>query len=166
MTDKVVALMYQSWDDLDHAVAGLTAEEATARHDGGSSIAWTLGHVTHMVDSWLVVNFQGLPPHPVINDTAFARGGGGEANDWPAILAGVKEVRDAARRFLDQEPDLDRLIPYHGSIQYLHPVGLSLRYALMRIAAHHFVHAGEIVTIRSRMGQPVPDVPDWGRTLV
>jgi hypothetical protein len=58
------------------------------------------------------------------------------------------------------------MIVYDGSIEYLRPIGLSLRYALMRIAAHHFVHVGEIVTIRSRLGHTVGDFPDWGRDLV
>jgi len=80
----------------------------------------------------------------------------------------VKEVREVVRGFLDprQEPDLEHIIPYGGSIKYLHPVGLSLRYAIMRIAAHHFVHMGEIVTIRSRLGHPIEDFPEWGQALV
>ena len=166
MPDKLVSLMYQSWDDLDRAVGGLSAAEATARHDGESSIAWTVGHVTNMVDSWLVVKFQGLPPHPVISDPVFRTGGTGDASGWLTILSGVGEVREAARRFLeDGTLDLDRVVPYDGSISYLRPVGLSLRYALMRIAAHHFVHVGEIATIRSRLGHSV-DFPEWGRILV
>ena len=167
MPDKVVALMYESWADLDRAVSGLTPDEATVYHNDGSSIAWTVGHVTHMLDSWIVVRFQDLPPHPVISNPMFRAGGSGEAKDWPMILAGVKEVREAASRFLDrQEPDLDRMIPYDGSLQFLRPLGLSLRYAVMRIAAHHFVHVGEIVTIRSRLGHAIEDFPEWGRALV
>ena len=168
MPEKLVALMYESWADVDRAVSGLTPEDATARHAGGSSIAWTLGHVTHMLDSWIVVRFQGLPPHPVISHPMFRTGGSGEAEDWSMILAGAKEVREASREFLDsgQRPDLDLLIPYDGSINYLRPVGLSLRYAKMRIAAHHFVHVGEVVTVRSRLGHEIGDFPEWGQTLV
>ncbi len=168
MPNRLIALVYESWADLDRAVSGLTPEEATARHDGGSSIAWTVGHVTHMLDKWVVVRFQGLPSHPVIGDPMFRVGGSGEAKDWPMILAGVKEVREAVRRFLDssQEPDLDRVIPYDGSIEFLRPAGLSLRYAVMRIAAHHFVHVGEVVTIRSRLGHAMDDNPEWGKALV
>ncbi len=168
MPNKLIALMYESWADLDRAVSGLTPEEAKARHDGGSSIAWTLGHVTHMLDSWIIMRFQGLPPHPVISHPTFRTGGSGEAKDWPMILAGVKEVRDTARGFLDsrQEADLDSVIPYDGSIKYLRAVGLSLRYAVMRIAAHHFVHIGEVVTIRSRLGHEIEDCPEWGQNLV
>lgn len=66
MENHLVALMYESWAGLDRAADGVTAEEATARHDGGSSIAWTLGHVTQHLDSWINVNFQGRPPDPVM----------------------------------------------------------------------------------------------------
>lgn len=84
------------------------------------------------------------------------------------VLTAVEEVRAAARRFLDpmQPADLDRVIPYDGSIQFLRPVGLRLSYAVMRISAHHFLHAGEVVTIRSRLGHTVDEGPEWGKALV
>jgi hypothetical protein len=53
MADKLILLMYQSWTDLDNAIDGLSAEQATTWYDGGSVIAWTVGHVTTQVDSWL-----------------------------------------------------------------------------------------------------------------
>ena len=167
MREKFVALMYESWADLDRALSGLTRDEATACHNDGSSIAWTVGHVTSMLDSWILVRFQGLPPHPVISNPMFRAGGSGEAKDWPMIVSGMKEVREAARRYFDgQDPDLDRMIAYDGSIKFLRPLGLSLRYAVMRIAAHHFVHVGEVVTIRSRLGHASKDFAEWGQDLV
>ena len=50
-------------------------------------------------------------------------------------------------------------------LQFLRETGLRLSYALMRIAAHHFIHAGEIVTVRSRLGHDTDSLarPDWGR---
>ena len=72
--------------------------------------------------------------------------------DPEGILAAADEVRHQARLYLDSEPPIDRVISYHGSIQFLRETGLRLSYALMRIAAHYFIHAGEIVTIRSRLG--------------
>lgn len=167
-TDKLILFMYRSWADVDRAIEGLTAEEATARHHGGSSVAWTFGHVACMIASWINTRFVGMPPHPVISRPAFRSGGSGEADDWSAVQAAVREVRDGSRRFLDAvpAPDLDRVLPYDGSIAELRPVGLSLRYALMRISAHHFVHVGEIVTIRSQLGHVVGDFPDWGHDLV
>lgn len=168
MPDKLILYMYQSWMDLDAAVAGLTAEEATTRDHGGSSIAWTAGHVANMVDSWLNVRFQKLPPHPLISQTAFRTGESGDASDWPGIEAGVAEVRRRAKALLDADPgpDLDQTIPYDGSIQYLRPVGLSIRYAVLRIAAHHFLHTGEIGTLRARIGRPIPDDREWGKTFL
>lgn len=168
MPNKLIALMYESWAQVDRTGEGLTLQEATTRHDGGSSIAWTVGHVTHMVDSWLNVRFQHLPPHPFISHPNFRTGGSGEERDWPMVLAAVKEVREAARRFLDSEQELKlaRLIPYDGSIPFLRSAGLPLSYAVMRIAAHHFMHAGEIITIRSRLGHVLDEGPDWGQALV
>ena len=51
MSNELILLMYESWDQLDRSMDGLTAEEITARHEVGSSIAWTVAHVTTMVDS-------------------------------------------------------------------------------------------------------------------
>ena len=168
MPDKLILLMYESWAQLDRSMGGLTPEEMTTRYNGGSSVAWTFGHVTNMVDSWINVRFQGLSPHPVISQVDFRTGGSGEAKDWPTISAAVSEVRGAAIRFLDSktDSDLDHVIPYDGSIVFLRPVGMSLRYAVMRITAHHFQHAGEVVTVRSRLGHEIDDFPDWGRALV
>ena len=170
MPNKLVLLTYESWADLYRAIDGLTAEEATTRSHGSSAVAWTLGHVTHMVDSWINVRFQGLPPHPVIDDPAFRAGGGGEALDWRTVLAAAGEVRDTARVFLNtvDEADLDRVIPYDGSIGLLRDTGLRLGYALMRITAHHYIHVGEIVTVRSRLGHATgeTELPDWGRALI
>ena len=167
MPHSFALFLYESWSLLDDAVEGLTPEEATTRHDGGSSIAWTIGHVTTMVDSWINVNFQGLPPHPILGREQFRVGGTGEWDDWAGILAATDEVRRQARLYLGSEPPVDEVIPYNGSIQFLRKTGLRLSYALMRIAAHHFIHAGEIVTIRSRLGHDTDRLgrPDWGRAL-
>ena len=170
MPNKLVLLTYESWADLYRAIDGLTPEEATTRSHGSSAIAWTLGHVTHMVDSWINVRFQGLTAHAVIVDPGFRAGGGGEALDWATVLNAAGEVRDTARRFLDtaDEADLDRVIPYDGSIELLRGTGLRLGYALMRITAHHYIHVGEIVTARSRLGHDMSEteLPDWGRALL
>lgn len=167
MPQKLTLFLYESWDMLDEAVEGLTPVEATTRHDGGSSIAWTIGHVTTMVDSWINVNFQGLPPHPIIGGRQFSIGGTGEWSDWTGIRTAAGEVRHQARLYLDSEPPIDRVVPYQGSIQFLRGTGLRLSYALMRIAAHHFIHTGEIITIRSRLGHDTDRLarPDWGRPL-
>ena len=169
MPRKLVLLLYESWDQIDGSVEGLTHEEATTRHDGGSSIAWTVGHVTTMVDSWINARFQDLPRQPFISSPNYLVGGSGEEKDWQKVLAASAEVRETARGFLDSEPlpDLDQVVPYDGSIEFLRQTGLRLSYALMRIAAHHFMHAGEIVTVRSRLGHDTDELfgSDWGRSL-
>ena len=167
MPHALALFLYESWSLLDDAVAGLALEEATTRHDGGSSIAWTIGHVTTMVDSWINVNFQGLPPHPFLAGDRFRNGGTGECDDWEGVLAATDDVRRSARLYLDSEPPIDTVVPYAGSIEFLRETGLRLSYALLRIAAHHFIHAGEIVTIRSRLGHDTDRLsgPDWGRPL-
>ncbi len=167
MPDRLILFLYQSWTYLDESVAGLTREEATTRHFGGSSVAWTIGHVATMVDSWLNANFQGLPPHPFIAGDRFRNGGTGECDDWEEVLAATEEVRRRARLYLDSDPPVDTVVPYAGSIEFLRETGLRLSYALLRISAHHFIHGGEIVTIRSRLGHDTDGLsgPDWGRQL-
>ncbi len=167
MPDRLVLFLYASWKNLDESVAGLTREEATTRHFGGSSVAWTIGHVTTMVDSWLNTNQQGLPPHPFLAGDRFRNGGTGECEDWEGVLAATDEVRGRARLYLDSDPPVDHVVPYGGSIEFLRETGLRLSYALLRISAHHFIHGGEIVTIRSRLGHDTDSLsaPDWGRPL-
>ena len=167
MPDRLSLFIYESWKNLDVSVSGLTREEATARHFGGSSVAWTIGHVTTMVDSWLNTNFQGLPPHPFLAGDRFRNGGTGECEDWEGVLAATDEVRGRARLYLDSDPPIDHVVPYRGSIEFLRETGLRLSYALLRISSHHFIHAGEIVTIRSWLGHDTDSLsaPDWGRPL-
>jgi hypothetical protein len=169
LSDNLVPLIYQSWSDLDNAVAGLTPEQATERRDGQSAIAWTVGHVSQQVDSWLNMRLQGLPPHPLVSDPRFHTGASGDADDWPGLLAAVREVRATARAFLDAEPapSLDLRVPYTGGIPYLRATGLSLRHALVSIAAHHWMHVGEITTLRSLRGHYVEaSRGEWGRAFV
>ena len=168
MPDRLALFVYETWKNLDDSVEGLTRQEATIRHFGGSSIAWTIGHVDTMVDSWLNVNFQGLAPHPFISGGQFLPGSSGECDDWEGVLNATSEIRRKARSFLDSEPYVDQVIPYSGSIEFLRETGLRLSYALLRIAYHHLVHVGEIVTIRSRLGHDTDSIsdPEWGRPLV
>lgn len=170
MPGDLTLLVYQAWDDLDLAVADLTPEQALERWNGQSAIAWSVGHVTQQVDSWLNTRIQGLAPHPLIADPRFHTGGDGGAEDWPALLAAVAEVRARARRFLEAEPapPLDLRVPYTGGILFLRETGLTLRHALVSIAAHHFGHVGEIETLRSLRGIPRPERGrrDWGRAFV
>ena len=168
MAEKLVELLFQSWEDLDHAIEGLSASEAEARHQGLSPVSWTVGHVSQQVDSWFNVRFAGGQPHPLLGDAMFRTGASGDAPAWETVLAAVADVSEAARRFLDTvgTEDLERVVPYTGGIEYLRPVGLKLSYALMRTATHHFLHGGEIVTVRSLIGRSADDSWVWGTALI
>jgi hypothetical protein len=160
-SSKLVGLLFEAWKDVDRVLADLEAEEAVRAPDGGSSFAWTAAHVANQVDAWINVRFQPRAPHELIGQSRFRVGGTGAADDWQAIQAGAQEVRDAARSYLEglSESDLDLVIPYDGSLEHLRESGLSLRYALLRICAHHYFHIGEIATKRSALGQRVGDYP-------
>jgi hypothetical protein len=58
-----------------------------------------------------------------------------------------------------RDADLTRTVPYDGSLLALWATGLSLRYTLARIAAHHYVHIGEIAAKRDALGHQVGDYP-------
>ena len=168
MSEKAIPLLYLAWGDLDRVVGGLSDEDAT-RCDGGSSIAWTIGHLAQQMDRWLLGRFQGLRPHPLIGQATFSTGASGDWSVWPAVVTGLAEVRTAARRFLDADPtpSLDLTVPYDGHMKTLHGTGLPLRFALLTIVIHHYEHIGEIGTIRSRWGHTLPVYPsNWGSALL
>jgi hypothetical protein len=152
-------LLYSAWADFDRAIAGLSAADAVDRRNGGNAIGWTVAHVTSTIDSWINVRFQGLAPNAVIAAHGF--GSSGDAADWLAIQQAVAEVRSAARPYLDAlaESDLDRTLPYTGGIAFLRERGFSLRYAVLRSSAHHYVHLGEVVALRARLGHQTGDFP-------
>jgi hypothetical protein len=165
---RAVGLLYESLNDLDLALAGLSDGQVIERRNGGSSFAWTAAHVTQMFESWILRQFMGRPRHPLFADPNLGAGGSGATADWPTIRAAIREVRTTARLFLDglTAADLARTVPYTGSVAILQRRDLNLEYALMRIAAHHFVHASEIATIRSTLGTPIEDNRDWGRLFL
>lgn len=162
---KTVRRLFAAWEDTDRVLAGLSEAEAATPVVEGSSFAWTLGHLSNSFDSWINVRFQGLAPHPLIGQSNFRIGGSGSTNDWPAIQSGTRDVRDAARDYLQslEEEDLELVIPYDGSIVALRSTGLCLRDALDVIIAHHYFHVGEIATKRGLLGHQVGDFPrpDW-----
>ena len=76
----LVGVVCDAWADLDRAVVGIAPEVALRRwdEDWESSIAWTLAHVTELVDSWIIVRFQGLPANPLVGQGRFRGGRGRE----------------------------------------------------------------------------------------
>ncbi len=157
---KLVGLLLDAWEDCDRVLSGLTPDEAV-RAAGGSSFAWTAAHVANQVDAWINVRFQDLSPHPLIGEQRFRVGGSGRADDWPAVRAAVRQVREAAGAYLERlsDADLDLTIPYDGSFTHLRATGLNLRYALLRACAHHYFHIGEIAAKRAVLGHHPGDYP-------
>ncbi len=161
MTTALAGLVLEAWRDLDRATADLSDVDAERRMGSASPISWTVAHCTHMVDSWLNVNFQAAEPHPFINGDAFRKGAAGEPLDWKDVQLAVEEVRASARQYLESiaEEQLEQRLPYTGSIESLREAGFSPRYAMMRIAAHHYFHIGEIAAARSELGHDIGDYP-------
>ncbi len=168
MTTKLVELLYQSWTDLDKSIDGLSDAEAAVRQDGCNRIAWCFGHVSQQVESWFNRKFQGLPPHRLLSQDLFHTGASGEAPDLSAIREATAEVRDAARLFLDalDADELEQPVPYDGPLLDLRKTGLSPSYALLRCSAHHFIHVGEISTVRFLLGNPVEESASCGEVLM
>jgi hypothetical protein len=165
---RPVGLLLESMNDLRLAIDGLPDDVATARHDGASSIAWTAAHVTQGLDSLVLYRFTGRQRDPMLNDAALGAGGTGTVDDWPVLRGKIAEIQSVASDYLDgiTEADLGRTVPYDGSILSLRPTGINLEYSLLRVAAHHFTHAGEIAALRSAMGLPLADNREWGRLFL
>lgn len=165
---RAAGLLNEAMNDLRLAIEGLPEDLATARQDGASSIAWTAAHVTQGLDSLVLYRFAGRQRDPLLSDAALGAGGTGTVTDWPALRAKIAEIQVIARNYLATltDADLARAVPYDGSIASLRPTGINLEYALLRVAAHHFTHAGEIAALRSAMGVPLPDNREWGRMFL
>jgi hypothetical protein len=141
---------------------GLDVADATRQVDGGSSFAWTLGHVTNQLDSWVNVRLLQAPPHALFDEARWRFGGTGVADNWGEIRLAARDVRETARGYLEGLDDaaLAAESPYAGTLPELQGVQVSVRYTLQRIAAHVYFHIGEIAAVRSRrLGQSVGDYP-------
>jgi uncharacterized damage-inducible protein DinB len=157
---RLAGLVFEAWADFDRVTAGISAEDAVAQPDGQSSIAWALGHVTEHVDRWFNATLQGRDRHALLGADRFRIGSEGKADEWEEILAATDEVREAARPYLEQvmERDLEARFELPGSVmRELGP--LTLGYALLRTAAHHYFHVGVIACQRDRMGHSAGDYP-------
>jgi hypothetical protein len=156
----LAGLVVEAWKDTDRVVEGVSDEEAALQPEGQSSIAWALGHVTEHVDRLLNHTLQGRDRHRLLGVDRFRMGSEGKAEDWKAIRAAVEEVRDVARPYLEGiiEEDLDVRHDLPGAVSSaLGP--LTLRYALLRIASHHYFHVGVIACQRDLRGGKVGDYP-------
>ena len=156
--NPLVGLVIEGWDELDRVLDGLDAADATRQVDGGSSFAWTLGHVTNQLDSWVNVRLQHGAPHPVLEEARWRFGGTGVADNWDEVRRAAVEVRGYLESLDDRAMEAES--PYAGSLPELQGRLVSVRYTLLRIAAHVYFHIGEIAAVRSRrLGQSVGDYP-------
>ncbi len=158
--EPIVAVLLDAWTDLDRVIDRLT-DEAAESDAQGSAHAWTVGHLANQVDGWINVRFAGGHPHRLVGDDRFRFGADGRATDWLAIRSASVEVRAQATSFLERlaADDLERTIPYPGSLPELIGRTVSLRYTLLRVLAHHYFHIGEIASKRSGRGESVGDYP-------
>jgi hypothetical protein len=158
--DPIAGLLLEAWNDFDRVLDGLSASDAGLQPNGQSSAAWALGHVTEHLDRWINYTLQGRDRHPVLGVDRFRMGSEGAADDWDAIRGATNEVRKAARPYLESitTDRLDERHEFAGSIsKVLGP--LTLRYALIRIGAHHYFHIGVIACQRDLRGEKVGDYP-------
>lgn len=158
--NPLAGLVVEAWSDLDRVVAGVSPEAATANPDGQSSIAWTVGHVSEHVDRMINHVLLGRDRHPLLGDDRFRMGSVGVAEDWDAIRQAVGNVRATANTLLARVDDdeLDRRFESPGSITK--QLGMvTVRYILLRIAAHHYFHVGVIACQRDLRGEKAGDYP-------
>ena len=162
---KLVGLLFEAWSDMDRVVDGLDPGEAVQQIYGGSSYAWTYAHMGNSTDAWINVRMRNLAPHQLLGQEHFRFGGTGQAEEWQAIREGVREVRSTARTYLEGMEDDDlggaflQDTSFGGRLAPLSQHNVSLRYAILRLCAHHYYHIGEIGTKRDLRGQRVGDYP-------
>ena len=154
---KLVALLYAAWDDADRVYAGLSDADALKRHEGGSTFAWTLAHITRGLDGWCNVTLQGGKPNEALEAERLRNLPVGDAHDFAAIKRGVSEVRTGVKAYLDNvtDADLERItVPPFGRWHEA-----KLRYHVYRAVAHTYFHIGEVAAKRDRLGHKVGDYP-------
>jgi hypothetical protein len=160
------AMVVEAWRDLDRALDGLSSGDAERRLGGASPISWTVAHLAENVDRLLNDQFLGEERNVFLNVGPFKFGAPGDPADWETVLQEAQKVRETCRRHLEglSESDLERRAPYEGSSAAIREAtekagGISLRYALIRVALHHYFHIGEIASARRAAGHQVGDFP-------
>jgi hypothetical protein len=166
---KLIGLVFDSWDDLDRVLNKLNIQEAIEKPNSESSFAWTLAHVTEQIDRWVNVIAQDMLPHPDIGKDEFRFGGTGIAQDWSLINQASKEVRAAAKSYLDNLTDNDLesiIIDDNDPNAKPDRKHIKLYSVILRVIAHYYFHIGEIAAKRDRIGHSVGDYPgSLSRTL-
>ena len=156
----VIGALLDAFTDLGRVTESISEDEALA-DVGGSTYAWTVAHLANQVDGWINVRFADAAAHPLVSADRYRFGGDGRAESWTDLRDAAAEVRSAAATFLADltEPDLERSIPYPGSLPELQGRQVTLRYTLIRVVTHHYFHIGELASKRSAAGRSVGDYP-------
>jgi hypothetical protein len=154
---KLVALLYNTWEDADRVFAGLSDADALERYEGGSCFAWTLFHVTVGMDFFINAVLRGRRVHPTLASAYERFGSSGDADDWPGIQAAVKDVREETRSYLDGLTDEELQQTKVPAVRQW-PES-ALQYIVFRQIAHHYFHIGEVATKRTRLGHDMGDYP-------
>jgi hypothetical protein len=112
----MVGLVVEGWAELDRVLDKLSNEDATRQVDGGSSFAWTLGHLSSQLDTWINVRLQHLSQNPAFATPGWGMDGTGAADNWDEIRQATAEVRSVARPYLESlsEADLAAARPIGG----------------------------------------------------
>ncbi len=149
--------MFDTWDNADRVYAGLTEVDALKKHDGGSSFAGTLLHITALMDFHINARVRSKEMHPLFARQYQQFWQTGQADDWPGILAAVKEVRASLRAYLEPltDADLER-IKFPPTYQWPEA---TLRYILYRGVTHNYFHIGEVAAKRDKLGHKVGEYP-------
>lgn len=144
----LVPLLFDAWDDLDRAYAGMTAEEATARPDGASAFGWTLRHLIGGLDFYLNEVTRGGAMHPTFAREHAEHEFSGDCGDWEAIAKAAREVRTELEGFLGAMSDAElaaTVVPAWGPFP-----ATTMRYLVLRTVAHTYYHIGEVATRRGK----------------
>jgi uncharacterized damage-inducible protein DinB len=156
---KLVDLLIACWDDADRVYANLSEADAKLRTGNESTFGWTLGHISGGLDRSFSMRAQGKPQHAFFAQEPFKFGvpSYGTAPDFAGVQKATKEVRAAARAYLEglTDADLERIkVPPLGT-----QPEANLRYLVMRAICHHYFHIGEVAAKRDRLGHKVGDYP-------
>lgn len=133
---------------LEHALAGLTAAQASWRPAGeaGNTIWQTLSHLLYYKERLLERLQGGTPVYPYKeNDETFNEvGAPDDEAAWQATVARVAAVNDGMRAFLTAQADE----AFDHAPSGKRPLGL----VMSDIILHDVYHTGQIVQIRKLQG--------------
>jgi uncharacterized damage-inducible protein DinB len=158
VTSKLAGAIFDMWKDVDRAFADLSEADALERHGGGSAFAWTLVHIANFEDGQINFRTRGRERHAMITDQFERfRESPGSADQWERIKAGVQELREELRSYLEglSEEEIATTMAAATARTAEQPLAL----LLWRDIAHTYYHIGEVAAKRDQLGQRTGDYP-------